>query len=56
MGDITDPRLICVKGFLFVLAGALASAGLLLQSPTLRTALPVAIAVWSFARFCYFAF
>ena len=35
MKDITSPRLIYAKGVLFLLAGLLASAGLVLQHPTL---------------------
>lgn len=56
MGDLTDPRLIYLKGFLFLLMGAMASAALLAECPTLRVALLLAVAVWSFARFYYFAF
>jgi hypothetical protein len=56
MGDITNPKLIYLKGFLFLLAGALASAALLLEYPTFRTALLLGLAVWCFARFYYFAF
>jgi len=56
MGDITDPRLIYLKGFLFLFAGFLAAAALLLEYPTLRTALLLGCAVWCFARFYYFAF
>ena|SRR5688500_14247264 len=56
MGDLTNPRLIYLKGFLFLLCGALACAGLLLEHPSLRTALLLALAVWCFARFYYFCF
>ena len=56
MADIKDPRLLYFKGFLFLFAGVFASALLLLEVPTLRGALLLAIAVWSFARFYYFAF
>jgi len=56
MADIKDPRLLYLKGFLFLFAGVFASALLLLEVPTLRGALLLAIAVWSFARFYYFAF
>jgi len=34
----------------------LASALLLLESPTLRTVVLLVIAIWSFCRFYYFAF
>ena len=56
MRNLTNPRLICVKGFLFLLAGALAALCLFLDAPSLRTAMLISIAVWSFARFYYFAF
>src|SRR5690348_11196294 len=56
MRDLTNPRLIYFKGFLFLAGGAMASAGLLLEAPHLKVALLLAIAIWCFARFYYFAF
>src|SRR5690349_12153204 len=56
MADITNPKLIYAKGFLFLLTGVLASALLLLEYPTLKAALLLAVSVWCFARFYYFAF
>ena len=56
MGDLTSHKLIIAKGFLFLLAGALAAAALLLEHPELRTAFLLAVAIWCFARFYYFAF
>lgn len=56
MADLTNPRLIYLKGFLFLLLGILASALLLSELPTLKVGVLLAIAVWSFARFYYFAF
>jgi hypothetical protein len=56
MADITNPRLIYAKGFLFLAGGLLASALLLVEHPTLKVAALLAIAVWCFARFYYFAF
>ena len=56
MGDITNPRLIIAKGFLFLLAGALASLALVLEHPTFKVAALLGLAVWCFARFYYFAF
>ena len=55
-GDIKSHRLIYIKGFLFLLAGILASTALLLEYPTFRVAFLLAMAVWCFARFYYFAF
>ena len=54
--DITNPRVLYVKAALFVAAGTLASAILLLEHPTLKVALLLAVAVWCFARAYYFAF
>jgi hypothetical protein len=56
MGDLKDPRLIYLKGFLFLLAGILAAAALLLEHPSLKVALLLGLAVGCFARFYYFAF
>jgi hypothetical protein len=49
MGDITSHKLIIAKGFLFLLAGGLAAAALLLEHPELRTAVLLVVAIWYFA-------
>ncbi len=54
--DLKSPRLIHAKGWLFLLLGLLAAAGLLLDSPHLHTALLLAVIVWSFCRFYYYLF
>lgn len=54
--DITNPRLLYFKGFLFLFAGALASALILLECPTIKIAALLVIAIWCFARAYYFAF
>jgi hypothetical protein len=56
MPDLTNPKLIYFKGFLFLLAGCMASALLLVEYPEVKAALLLACAVWCFARFYYFAF
>jgi hypothetical protein len=56
LGDITSKKLILLKGFLFLFAGLLASVLLIVQYPSLDVVLLLAVAVWSFARFYYFAF
>jgi hypothetical protein len=56
MRDITDRRVIVFKGFLFLLAGIVASILLILEQPTLKVGLLLALAIWCFARFYYFAF
>jgi hypothetical protein len=56
IGDIRSPRLLYLKGVLFVVLGLVASAGILIERPSLRVAALLAIAVWAFARAYYFAF
>lgn len=56
MADLKDPRLIYLKGFLFLVGGCLASALLLAEQPSLKIAFLLAVAVWCFARCYYFAF
>src|SRR5690348_15878081 len=56
MTDITNPRLIKLKGILFLLVGLLASALLVLEQPALKVVVLLAIVVWCFCRFYYFAF
>ena len=56
MSDLTNPRLIKLKGILFLLTGILSSALLLIYAPSLTVALLLGIAIWSFSRFYYFAF
>ena len=56
MGDITNPRLLYLKGGLFVLTGLFASVLLLVEAPSLKVAALLAVAIWCFARAYYFAF
>ena len=56
MADIRSPRLLYIKGALLLGLGLLASAMLLVENPSLRTAALLAIAIWAFARAYYFAF
>jgi len=56
LGDIKSPRLIYIKGFLFLLMGLMAVLALLLENPNLRDTFLLLVAIWSFARFYYFAF
>ena len=56
MKDLTDPRWIKLKGILFLLIGLLSSGLLLLEHFEIRTAILLAIAIWCFCRFYYFAF
>lgn len=56
MTDLKSPAAIWCKGFLFLVLGSLAAVFLVWESPTLRTATLLAIAIWSFCRFYYFCF
>jgi hypothetical protein len=56
MKDLTDARWIKLKGILFLLVGALSAALLLLEQPTLKVGVLLAISIWCFCRFYYFAF
>jgi len=56
MKNLTSPTWIKVKGLLFLLIGIAATILLFLDSPTWKTAVLLAVAVWSLCRFYYFAF
>ena len=56
MADIKSHRLLYAKGVLFVLLGTLAAAAILIETPSLRVAVLLTIAIWSFCRAYYFAF
>ena len=56
MTDLTNPTWIKLKGLFFLLIGILASTLLLLESPHLKNAVLLAVAIWCFCRFYYFAF
>jgi len=55
-GDLTSPRLMYVKAALFVVVGVLASAGILVDQPSLKVAGLLGVAVWAFARAYTFVF
>lgn len=56
MGDLKNPKLIWLKGWLFLLCGAMSGAILLWEHPEVKTAALLAVCVWCFMRFYYFAF
>jgi hypothetical protein len=56
MPDLTNPRLMYAKAALFLLIALLSSTLLLLESPHLKTAALLTLAIWSSARAYYFAF
>jgi hypothetical protein len=54
--DIKNSKLLWTKGILFLLIGVVSSVLLLLESPSLKVGLLLALAVWAFCRTYYFAF
>ncbi len=56
MTDIKNPKLLWTKGILLLLIGVVASVLLVLEAPSLKIGLLLALAVWAFCRAYYFAF
>ena len=56
MGDLKNPRLIYLKGFLFLFLAAVSCGLILYEFWNPRLILLVAIAIWASARFYYFTF
>ena len=56
MKDLSSPFWIKLKGILFLLIGLTTAVLLLLDNPKWQTAVLLALAIWSFCRFYYFAF
>jgi hypothetical protein len=56
MKDLTHPRVIQFKGFLFLFTGLFSGTLLLIEIFTFKRALLLALTVWCFCRFYYFAF
>ncbi len=56
MKDLTDARWIKLKGLLFLLIGILSSILLILESPEWKIGVLLAVSIWCFCRFYYFAF
>jgi len=54
--DITDPKILKLKGGLFLFLGILSGSILIAIVPDWRVILLFGISVWAFARFYYFAF
>jgi hypothetical protein len=54
--DITHPRVLYLKGGLFLCGGVLAAAVILVDHPDWKTAAMLAVTIWCFARAYYFAF
>jgi len=56
MRDIKSPKIIWLKGIVFLLMGMAASALLVMEAPTLRVGILLAVTIWAFCRAYYFAF
>lgn len=56
MKDLTSARWIKIKGFLFLLIGIVSAVLIFLDAPDWKTAVLLALVIWSFCRFYYFAF
>ena len=56
MKDLTNPVWIKMKGLLFLLIGVAATILIFLDNPNWKTAVLLALTIWSFCRFYYFAF
>jgi hypothetical protein len=56
MRDLQSTRLMWLKAGLFLLLGGASVVLVWLEAATLKTALLLALAVWSFCRAYYFAF
>lgn len=54
--DITSPKLLKLKGLLFLLLGIMSAGILLVMVPDWRVLLLLLICIWAFSRFYYFAF
>jgi hypothetical protein len=54
--NLTNPRLLYLKGGLFLFTGVLAGVLILVERPTLKVVALLSICIWSFARAYYFAF
>jgi len=56
MADLKDPRLMYLKGILFLGIGLLSSGLILLLSGSWQMAVLLVLAIWSFCRLYYFMF
>jgi uncharacterized membrane protein len=56
MKDLSNPFWIKLKGILFLLIGIVAVVLVFLDNPKWQTAMLLALGIWSFCRFYYFAF
>ena len=51
--EIANPKLLYLKGILFVVCGGMAAATILIEHPSWKLAALLALTVWCFARAYY---
>lgn len=56
MKDLRNPKLMWLKGILFLVIGVITAGLVWMEAPTLKGALLLAVAIWAFCRAYYFAF
>jgi len=56
MKDVTSPFWIKAKGILFLMVGILSAVLLIIEEPSWKVAVLLAVSIWCFCRFYYFAF
>lgn len=56
MKDLSNPFWIKLKGSLFLFIGMVTAVLILLDNPRWSTAIYLALSIWSWCRFYYFAF
>ncbi len=56
MADLKNPKAIYLKGFLFLVAGCVSAGLVVFRTLDWQIAILLAICVWCFCRFYYFAF
>ncbi len=56
MSDLKNKHLIYLKGCLFLLSGITSVALIILEKPTFKLVILLAVAIWCFCRLYYFAF
>jgi len=54
--DITNPRLLFLKGWLFLILGAMAGLALVMAAPSWQNMALLVLCVWAFCRWYYFMF
>jgi hypothetical protein len=56
MRELSSKRLIVAKGLMFLVLAGMAATLLIIEAPSLRVAILIAILVWASCRFYYFLF